>query len=108
MLAAMALFMALLCATGWWGWVLLMALATTCTSLCVLHDANHGSLSSVGWINWAGSLSGDLVGASSILWRHQHVITHHIYTNDPDQDCDVFSSFPFIRFHEDQEWAPHH
>lgn len=63
----------------------------------VMHDAIHGSYSKNPRINkWVGHTL-DMVGASSIVWKLQHNVLHHSYTNIDDHDDDINAPF-FLRF----------
>ena len=57
----------------------------------IQHDANHGAYGKSRSILHAMQLTLDTVGASSFMWRQQHVVGHHAYTNvegvDPDIRC---------------------
>ena len=54
------------------------------------HDALHGSYSSSPTINrWLGYLSYDLVGLSSLVWKHTHNQGHHTFTNIAGHDPDI-------------------
>jgi linoleoyl-CoA desaturase len=55
----------------------------------VAHDAIHGALSPIGWINRLLSHSFDLMGASSYTWSRAHNFVHHTYTNVPGLDEDL-------------------
>jgi fatty acid desaturase (delta-4 desaturase) len=65
--------------------------------LCIQHDANHGAFSGNKHINQFFGLVDDLIGGSSLMWRHQHVIAHHAHPNDYEMDGDTFSHFPLMR-----------
>lgn len=57
----------------------------------IQHDANHGAYgNNRTWLH-AMQLTLDIVGASSFMWKQQHVAGHHAYTNvegiDPDIRC---------------------
>jgi fatty acid desaturase len=66
--------------------------------LAIQHDANHGSFSKNYYINWIAGFIDDVVcGGSSLLWRHQHVVSHHLYPNDVEKDTDTYSNFPLLR-----------
>jgi linoleoyl-CoA desaturase len=63
----------------------------------VMHDAIHGSYSKNLLVNkWVGHTL-DMVGASSIVWKLQHNVLHHSYTNIDDHDDDINAPF-FLRF----------
>ncbi|HEY6863952.1 MAG TPA: acyl-CoA desaturase, partial [Burkholderiales bacterium] len=64
---------------------------------CAMHDANHGATSSSARVNRIVSLSLDLVGASSVLWREKHNVRHHTYTNIAGADPDLEGGSPFLR-----------
>jgi fatty acid desaturase/cytochrome b involved in lipid metabolism len=57
----------------------------------IQHDANHGAYGKSRSFMHAMQLTLDIVGASSFMWRQQHVVGHHAYTNviqvDPDIRC---------------------
>ena len=58
----------------------------------IQHDANHGAYSKNRKVLHAMQLTLDIVGASSFMWKQQHVVGHHAFTNvesiDPDIRCD--------------------
>ncbi len=47
----------------------------------IMHDANHNGLSENAKVNRVFGLTIELVGLSSFIWRQQHNIWHHTYTN---------------------------
>jgi fatty acid desaturase len=65
----------------------------------LMHSGNHASASSSKAINTFAALCMDLVGASSVVWRYQHQVSHHMYPNDPVRDMDTHSGKPVVRFH---------
>ena len=73
----------------------------------IMHDANHGSFSTSKRVNAVLSYTGDLLGASSHLWRQQHNVAHHHYTNIQGKDNDL-SQDPFARLAPEQAWKPWH
>jgi len=65
--------------------------------VCIQHDANHGGFSSSAAVNkWVGT-SLDFVGASSFIWKQQHVFGHHVYTNIEGIDPDIRVHDPDVR-----------
>lgn len=72
------------CGAVGWGYALI--------GLNVQHDANHGALSKHGWVNRAFGLSQNFIGGSAVDWIHQHVVQHHINTNDVKEDPDIEGS----------------
>ncbi len=91
-------------------WVLLalwmiMGLGKGGIGLSIMHDANHGAYSSNKNVNlWMG-YSVNLIGANAALWKIQHNVLHHTYTNihEADEDIDVPM---FLRFspHQKRYW----
>ena len=69
----------------------------------VMHDANHGAYSSSPRVNAVMSLTLDLLGASSHLWRFKHNVMHHTYTNVSGLDEDIESGSPHLRL---APWQP--
>jgi fatty acid desaturase (delta-4 desaturase) len=69
--------------------------------LNVQHDANHGAASRRGWVNALLGLSQDWIGGSSLMWMQEHVVLHHLHTNDVAMDPDV-QGFPVLRLHPDE------
>lgn len=57
--------------------------------LNIQHDANHGSISRKPWVNRVLGLFQDYIGGSSILWVQEHVVLHHLHTNDAQLDPDI-------------------
>jgi linoleoyl-CoA desaturase len=63
----------------------------------IMHDANHGSLSKRSTVNNIFSRSLDFMGCSSAVWKLQHNVKHHTYTNIHDHDEDIEAPF-FLAF----------
>lgn len=57
--------------------------------LNVQHDANHGSISKSWIVNRTLGYTQNWLGGSMVDWIHQHVVQHHIFTNDVHNDCDI-------------------
>jgi linoleoyl-CoA desaturase len=94
-----------------WAVLLLAAslgLALAGVGFSVMHDANHGSYSDHPWVNQLMSLSLDLIGASSFLWRIKHNVLHHTYTNVHGLDADLEVGQPMLRFAPWQKHRPWH
>ena len=77
---------------------ILMALV----GLCIQHDANHGAISSNKYINILWGFTQDLIGGSSLLWKHHHVLLHHAHTNVYDKDPDITTDI--LRLHKSVKW----
>jgi linoleoyl-CoA desaturase len=85
-----------------------VGLAMAGVGFSVMHDANHEATSSSRRVNRALSFSLDLLGASSVLWRHKHNIEHHTFTNVAGSDPDLEGGRPFLRLAPWQERRPWH
>lgn len=55
----------------------------------IMHDANHGAYSRIGKVNKYMSYTMNIIGANSTVWKIQHNILHHIYTNIDGSDEDI-------------------
>ena len=55
----------------------------------IMHDALHGSYSSKKWVNNLMGNTIHLIGASAAIWKVQHNILHHTYTNVDQVDDDI-------------------
>lgn len=72
----------------------------------VMHDAAHGSYSHNTKVNnIIAFLGGDLMGASTFLWKIKHNIIHHTYTNIEGLDDDI-AKYPIFRLspHQERKW----
>lgn len=67
----------------------------------VMHDAIHGSYSKNKLVNTILSQTMNMIGANSTVWKIQHNVLHHTYTNIKDVDDDI--NMPFIL-----RFSPHH
>ncbi|MFT6415396.1 MAG: linoleoyl-CoA desaturase [Dokdonia sp.] len=65
--------------------------------MSVMHDAIHGSYSKNKKINKILGYSFNLIGANAAVWRIQHNVLHHTYTNIDHADDDLNAPF-FLRF----------
>ena len=86
---------------------IVFALSLVAIGTCVMHDANHGSFSASQKVNRLLGFSGDVVGASSWLWRRKHNVLHHGNTNVVGIDGDI-EQRPFARLAPDQPWRKFH
>ncbi|WP_114788850.1 acyl-CoA desaturase [Niabella yanshanensis] len=63
----------------------------------IMHDALHGSYSKSKTLNkWMGYTM-NLIGASDEVWKLQHNVLHHSFTNIEEHDDDINAPF-FLRF----------
>ncbi|KAA0163649.1 hypothetical protein FNF31_02810 [Cafeteria roenbergensis] len=95
LLAASIYFVVVL---DYWMFAPIVGILMAIAGLSIQHDANHGALTPWPAVNWAFGLVDDLIGGSSLAWRHQHVVAHHADPNDADLDCDTYMEWPLIRF----------
>jgi fatty acid desaturase/cytochrome b involved in lipid metabolism len=63
----------------------------------IQHDGNHGSYTKWRGFGYIMGASLDLVGASSFMWRQQHVVGHHSFTNVDNYDPDIRVKDPDVR-----------
>ena len=63
----------------------------------VMHDAMHGSYSRNRWVNQLLGNTMNLIGGNHVVWKFQHNVLHHSYTNIEAYDDDLDSPF-FLRF----------
>jgi linoleoyl-CoA desaturase len=72
----------------------------------VMHDAIHGSYSKNKKINTLLGYSFNLIGANATVWKIQHNVLHHTYTNIEHADDDLNAPF-FLRFspHAKHYWV---
>jgi linoleoyl-CoA desaturase len=59
----------------------------------VAHDACHGAFSKVPFINELFSVTLDMLGGSSYVWKWKHNFFHHTYTNVVGADDDIDFGF---------------
>ncbi|MFA5574077.1 MAG: acyl-CoA desaturase [Brumimicrobium sp.] len=64
----------------------------------VMHDANHGAYTKNKFFNYILSHTLDFVGISSDLWKIQHNMLHHTYTNVHGHDEDIDAPAFLLRF----------
>lgn len=77
------------------GWLLCCNLA---------HDGSHFAVSERPWINRLASYAGMPLFFPSTCWHIQHVVQHHVYTNDHD-DVDLYHFLPVCRASRFTQWT---
>jgi len=75
--------------------------------LNIQHDANHGALSRNPSVNLLMGLTQDWIGGNMILWLQEHVVMHHLHTNDVDEDPDQ-KAHGVLRLKPTDGWMPLH
>jgi linoleoyl-CoA desaturase len=106
---------ALMIYSGFVGWgapisiaiALSFGLATACIGFNIMHDANHGGYSDNPRINKLLGLTVELVGLSSFIWKQQHNIWHHTYTNVAGLD-EGLEMDGWVRNSPRDYWQPKH
>ncbi len=73
----------------------------------IMHDAIHGSYSSNKTVNRFMGYTLNLIGASTKVWKLQHNVLHHAYTNIHGADDDINAPY-FLRFTPDAKRYPIH
>ncbi|TNE53894.1 MAG: acyl-CoA desaturase [Bacteroidetes bacterium] len=63
----------------------------------IMHDAIHGSYSRNKWLNNLMANTINLIGSNKDMWRLQHNVLHHSFTNIEHYDDDINTPF-FLRF----------
>jgi len=72
-------------------------------AICIMHDGQHGAASKHPFVNHATGWLIDFFGSSGLVWKHEHNLGHHQYTNT-ETDPDATSGAPFVRL---SPLAPH-
>jgi linoleoyl-CoA desaturase len=72
-----------------------MGLGVAGIGLNIMHDANHGVYTKNKFWNTVLSYTMELVGSSAAVWRIQHNVLHHAYTNIQNSDEDI-NGIPFL------------
>ncbi|UTW63731.1 acyl-CoA desaturase [bacterium SCSIO 12741] len=86
---------------------MIMGIGKSGIGLSVMHDANHGAYSRNPRVNRLLGLSMNIIGANAEVWKLQHNVLHHTYTN-VDQIDDDINAPSFLRFTPYQELRPIH
>lgn len=98
--------------TGWsfivtLGLALVFGLGAGAVAFNIMHDANHNGYSDNQRINRLLGLTVELVGLSSFIWRQQHNIWHHTYTNIAGLD-EGLEMDGWVRNSPRDIWKPRH
>ena len=87
-------------------WVV-MGIGIAGVGLSIMHDANHGAYSKSKKINSFVGYVLYLAGGSDAMWRIQHNVLHHTYTNVTGMDEDIDPG-KVMRFSPHEERLPMH
>lgn len=79
------------------GLYILSGLGTAGIGMGVMHDAIHGSYSKNATVNKYLGYTMNMIGAYDAVWKVQHNVLHHSYTNIDAHDDDINTPF-FLRF----------
>ena len=84
---------------------MISGLGTAGVGMGVMHDAIHGSYSKNPRLNRILGYTMNLIGANDEVWRVQHNVLHHSYTNINEHDDDL-NAPSFLRFspHVEKKW----
>ncbi len=77
--------------SAWWLllFAVVMGVAMAGIGMSVMHDALHGSYSRSATVNrWVGYIT-YFIGANPVVWKIQHNVLHHTYTNIHGLDDDI-------------------
>jgi len=85
----------------------LMGIGIAGIGLSIMHDANHGSYSKNKNVNKILGGSIGMAGGSDSMWRIQHNILHHTYTNVTGVDGDIDPG-ELMRFSPHEKRLNHH
>lgn len=72
-----------------WVTEITMGMGLAGIGLNIMHDGNHNSYSSKAWVNKLMGRTIDLVGGNAEMWKIQHNILHHTFTNIEGLDEDI-------------------
>ena len=64
----------------------------------IQHDANHGCYSKSPMLSMIAGWTLDVAGASSFMWKQQHVVGHHAYTNVVDVGTSYLNHLFLIKY----------
>mmetsp|Transcript_55863 Transcript_55863/g.120813 ORF Transcript_55863/g.120813 Transcript_55863/m.120813 type:complete len:527 (+) Transcript_55863:133-1713(+) len=76
--------------------VFLLPFVSWIVSSNLAHDASHFAISRRPWLNRLASYTSLPFFFGSTGWHLQHVVQHHVYTNDSD-DVDLYHFLPAVR-----------
>ena len=85
----------------------LLGLGAAVIGTAVMHDALHGTFSKNKKLNELMSRSAEFLGVNGEMWKIQHNMLHHSFTNIEDIDSDL-DTYNTLRFTPNQPRNWHH
>lgn len=85
----------------------IMGVGTAGIGLGIMHDSNHGSVSTSSWVNRLLGYSLNIIGGHALCWRIQHNVLHHSFTNVHGVDEDLEAG-KIMRFTPNEPWKARH
>lgn len=74
----------------------------------IMHDANHGAYTNKRFFSFSLSHTIDFLGCSSDIWKLQHNVLHHTYTNIPGHDEDIVAPMGLFRLSPEDKLRKFH
>jgi len=93
----------------WWMLLLtvVMGIGMAGVGMNIMHDGNHGSYSSINWVNKLMGGTIYILAGNVYNWQVQHNVLHHTYTNIHGHDEDLDAG-RIIRFSKHSKWHCFH
>jgi fatty acid desaturase len=92
-----------------WSWSAMNQswIGAVCLGFCyarlgfIMHMGIHTGAAAreVGWLNKVHGACMDLIGGSSCIWKFEHNLAHHCYSNELHRDNDCEIANPALRMH---------
>lgn len=104
------LLLIMLVTRAWWSVMLSyvgLGIVGALIGFNVMHDGGHGSYSKEKRVNNLMGHAMNMLGSDIFLWKVQHNVLHHTYTNIDGYDNDI-NAIPVFRFHPEQPLKRYH
>ncbi len=86
---------------------LVMGFGAAGIGMSVMHDANHGAYSKNPRVNKFMGMFMNIIGSNTTIWKFQHNVLHHSFTNIEGEDEDI--NVPYVlRFSPHQKLRKFH
>lgn len=89
---ALSYYLLVFVANSWWSAVplaVLLGITIAEIGFNIQHDGGHKAYSRRAWVNKVMTMTLDMVGGSSYVWRWKHAVFHHMYVNVAGHDTDI-------------------